>query len=1400
MYIKNKFSTRLSLTSGITALSIIVSVLAMSAMPAYATTPGGTLSGHAPTEASNPSVRAYTSDTSGVKLRIRPSITTALSNTVPFPAGDVSTKEFLIYSRIFYDSNKVTPSNLEIGGETYTGTVGGNATLVQDKYIHGGGINLSPINIYAGFYQLIDTLSITTPQASSHCLFNTGMIPDSIDGTDTSSATLATVKSTIEALGYDKCVLVGVSINGVRVENGISKNLFANALTTGTNLDLGDVNFNIEDGAGGNIDFLSWVFIKQGASSWNVSPGTITSISDSKPPTITLEENLPTTTSTTDDEFKMQVSEPIALNKVTVTCTPGTTYTPGGGTNINPTLIIADSTGGAARTTAIPKGVDVFVKISAGLTGSTRYTCAATVSDGTNTSASATQLGSFIFADTTAPMFDSIAVERSSTNNADAKSNKYAKEDDTVKVTLNFNENISSVGTVVIKMGGSSGTTVTSSDPKDPSDDTTFDGSSDTTSSVYYTFDVPSGVNGAVYVSAVNFIDKASAPNTQSVAQNYTTTTADDTLASFFVIDTVAPSAPSAPDLKAGSDTGHSDIDNITSNETPIITVDLATNADSTVDRARVTATKSSETVVGNRNGDGDVTLGTLAEGTWSVEVNAIDNAGNSIASGSPLSVRIDKTAPTSPTVPLNSAAPFASSDRYINSAESSTNAATVLVGTTTGGGKHDGSDAFAITASDTACQDGLTFGESDTVEVRDVSSDGVYRVCFRAADEAGNYAYATSPTFTKDTTDPTVFIIDLTVNNYQITAADANTPTASYVLNGIASSGVTCNAGQTYTPVPGNSQITITAGNLPCVSVADAAGNTIYSTSVTQGAAITGIGVSSETAGSKLIGGSSTFNVYGTGPAESTVTLRRRSTSTTTDTLSDYATVIGSDTIASGASTWSVAVNLADDTYDFATTSVLGDGTVLNTPVPYKGVVVDTTAPTASLSATPTAASVSNATTATATVAGTGVTHYKYEIVAGASCSGATYAGSEVVVGTGISEISAISPLADGPVSLCVIGRDQAGNWQQTGTPHTWTKDTTGPSLTFVSLTSDNTGNTAFSKENHVLTALVRVTDANPAATFTPTASIDVSGLTLSAKLASRLTDGNIQIVGTLPTSLTGITNTATPSVSVTGSTVVDAAGNAATDLTHAATAHTVDDQAPTVSAVSATSNERGRTSISFTTATATAQEPLQVVLSHSCDADAGFDSKSVSGAGAQSVVYSGINAETYSDCTVKVVDPVGHESTPVSIAEFSVLRRGGSAGPVSGGGGSRAPSLSESRQGPSASASRVIGSSAGAAAAPVVLYRRGDENPQIRQIQQSLNYLGHTIAESGPGSPGSETDYFGPATERAVMSFQQANSMSATGVLDGTTVRQILIMTIIKRIEAIKLRIAELQSAEGE
>jgi hypothetical protein len=111
------------------------------------------------------------------------------------------------------------------------------------------------------------------------------------------------------------------------------------------------------------------------------------------------------------------------------------------------------------------------------------------------------------------------------------------------------------------------------------------------------------------------------------------------------VVDTTAPNTPSTPDLATASDSsGTSDTDNITSDNTPTINVSGFFSG-----TAVVTATKTGSTSVSCTISSNACTLGTLADGVWSLTVTDTDAAGNSTTSAA-LSITVDATAPT-PTV-----------------------------------------------------------------------------------------------------------------------------------------------------------------------------------------------------------------------------------------------------------------------------------------------------------------------------------------------------------------------------------------------------------------------------------------------------------------------------------------------------------------------------------------------------------------------------------------------------------------------------------------------------------------------------------------------------------------------------------------------------------------------------
>ena len=58
------------------------------------------------------------------------------------------------------------------------------------------------------------------------------------------------------------------------------------------------------------------------------------------------------------------------------------------------------------------------------------------------------------------------------------------------------------------------------------------------------------------------------------------------------------------------------------------------------------------------------------------------------------------------------------------------------------------------------------------------------------------------------------------------------------------------------------------------------------------------------------------------------------------------------------------------------------------------------------------------------------------------------------------------------------------------------------------------------------------------------------------------------------------------------------------------------------------------------------------------------------------------------------------------------------------------------------------------------------------VKALQQLLNADSATkVSSTGAGSPGNETEYFGPATERAVKKFQEKNGLEPVGIVGPKT-----------------------------
>lgn len=68
-------------------------------------------------------------------------------------------------------------------------------------------------------------------------------------------------------------------------------------------------------------------------------------------------------------------------------------------------------------------------------------------------------------------------------------------------------------------------------------------------------------------------------------------------------------------------------------------------------------------------------------------------------------------------------------------------------------------------------------------------------------------------------------------------------------------------------------------------------------------------------------------------------------------------------------------------------------------------------------------------------------------------------------------------------------------------------------------------------------------------------------------------------------------------------------------------------------------------------------------------------------------------------------------------------------------------------------------------------MILKRGSKGREVKNLQQYLNSNGYVISKLGPGSPGNETENFGPGTHSAVTKWQKANGLKDDGIVGPIT-----------------------------
>ncbi|WP_414471341.1 Ig-like domain-containing protein [Microvirga sp. M2] len=294
-----------------------------------------------------------------------------------------------------------------------------------------------------------------------------------------------------------------------------------------------------------------------------------------------------------------------------------------------------------------------------------------------------------------------------------------------------------------------------------------------------------------------------------------------------YVIDTVAPSAPSAPDLAAASDTGISNTDNITGATTPTFT--------GTAEIGATVRLYDGVTEIGSAvatDGTWSITSSTLGAGAHTITAVATDAAGNVGLASPPLEIQVVTEGPATQVTGM-----ALSDDSGVSATDFVTRTAVqTLAGTL----------SAALAAGErveVSFDDGGTWtpalSETPTSwSLAAVLTEGTHTIAVRVVDAIGNTGPVRSQAYTLDTVAPGLTITSNLAalkahETATITFTFSEDPGASFTLDAISVVGGTLGAlsgtGLTrtavFTPEPGVSggtaTIAVTAG-----TYTDAAGN----------------------------------------------------------------------------------------------------------------------------------------------------------------------------------------------------------------------------------------------------------------------------------------------------------------------------------------------------------------------------------------------------------------------------------------------------------------------------------------------------------------------------------------------------------------------------------------------
>ena len=674
-------------------------------------------------------------------------------------------------------------------------------------------------------------------------------------------------------------------------------------------------------------------------------------------------------------------------------------------------------------------------------------------------------------------------------------------------------------------------------------------------------------------------------------------------------------------DLKTGSDTGTSNTDDITKTNTPVITVSGFEDTASVTVTADHTTDSGVADVTGSITGNGDVTMGTLADGVWNISATDGTNTSNL------LSVTVDTALPT-----ISSVQPIGNTVDTTPELTFATTEAGVLVA----------NSACGIPAATVA-------PGQNTITLTELAF-GTYSSCtLQMKDTAGNTSTAMS-------------IAEFVIVNGMIAITMATTPAQSRsavaVVTGTSPSDrnwVLFDPSET-SPVPtcadGSSNLDFTGATAYTSGTAV----TVTSSEADNGKKVcfraTISGVTFYQASEAIAGVDTTAPTKPTTPDLTTDT----GASSTDDITNNNTPTITTTAVANATYEWTVdgAVNNSYTTNSITTTALSNGDHTFSVKVTDRAgnqsvasdtltITVDTTVPTVALTnsiftnALSTTDTYINSTEATADQAiitaptgsdGGGAYTFAYKVITSSTACTSNLSYSATIPVAGFSG-------SDGTYKVCVRVTDVAGNIQYVATP-IFTKDTIAPT---VALT-----NSIFTNALSTTDTYINSTEAtaDQAIITAPTGSDGGGAYTFAYKVITSSTacTSNLSYSATIPVAgFSGSDGTYKVCVRVT-----DVAGN----IQYTATpTFTKDTTAPTLSGVSDIGSTRDTTpDLTFTTS-----EAGVLVLNSACGIPASAVTR-----GENTITLTALAFNTYSSCTFQMTDTAGNTSAVASIDEFVI------------------------------------------------------------------------------------------------------------------------------------------------